>query len=144
MHSIILLPNAESDVDGILTYLAARSRQGADAWCKAWENVLRELRVRPQSFGLAPESDLYDEEIRHAHFKTRCGRMFRALFAIVDDTVHVLHVRGPGQDVVRPDEIRLPKYELHNRTEDITPCPSSSTAGGSLAMTFTILATWLE
>ena len=107
MYDLILLPRAETDVDAILTYLGERSLQGAEAWCKAWENILEDLRNRPQSFSLASESALYDEEIRQALFKTRRGRIYRALFACSKNTVHVLHVRGPGQDLLPPDEIRF-------------------------------------
>ena len=107
-YRIILQPSAESDVDQIVGYLAERSPQGAAAWCKAWNKLLAELRERAGGFGLAPESSQYEEEIRHALFKTRRGRTYRALFVIVYDTVHVIHVRGPGQNFVSPDELQLP------------------------------------
>jgi plasmid stabilization system protein ParE len=107
-YRIILQPSAESDVDQIVGYLSERSPQGAVAWCKAWDTLLAELRQRAEGFGLAPESSQYDEEIRQALFKTRRGRTYRALFVIVYDTVHVIHIRGPGQNLVMPDELQLP------------------------------------
>ena len=107
-YNIILQPVAEADVEQIVGYLAERSPQGAATWRKAWNNLLVELRNRPESFGLAPESSHYKEEIRHALFKTRRGRTYRALFVIVDHTVHIIHVRGPGQDLVPPGELQLP------------------------------------
>jgi plasmid stabilization system protein ParE len=103
-----LRPSAEANVDQIIAYLSQRSPQGAAAWWKAWQNLLATLRQRPESMGLAPESSYYDDEIRQALFKTRRGRTYRALFVVVVDTVHVIHVRGPGQDLVSPDDLRLP------------------------------------
>lgn len=55
-YRIILQPSAESDVDRIVGYLTERSPQGAATWCNAWDNLLDQLRERPESFGLAPES----------------------------------------------------------------------------------------
>ncbi len=107
-YNIILQPIAQSDVDRIIGYLAERSPQGAIAWIKAWDDLLATLRVRPETFGLAPESSYHDDEIRQALFKTRRGRTYRALFVVVFDTVHVIHVRGSGQDLVPPDELQLP------------------------------------
>jgi plasmid stabilization system protein ParE len=107
-YHIILQPGAESDVERIIDYLADRSPEGAAAWCKAWGKVLAELRVRPETLGLAPESSYYEDEIRQALFKTRRGRTYRALFVVVYDAVHIIHVRGPGQDLVPPDDLRLP------------------------------------
>ena len=107
-YNVILQPIAQSDVDGIIGYLADRSPQGAAAWSKAWDDLLDKLRERPESFGLAPESSYHDDEIRQALFKTRRGRTYRALFVIFYDTVHIIHVRGPGQDLVPPTELRLP------------------------------------
>ena len=107
-YKIILQPGAESDVERIISYLAERSLHGAAAWRTAWNKLLAELRDHPESFGLAPESSPNEDEIRQALFKTRRGRTYRALFVIVYDTVHLIHVRGPGQDLVPPDELRLP------------------------------------
>ncbi len=107
-YNIILQPGAEADVEQIIGYLADRSLQGAAAWRNAWNDLLIELRRRPESFGLAPESAQHDDDVRLALFKTRRGRTYRALFVIVDYTVHIIHVRGPGQDLLSPDKLQLP------------------------------------
>ena len=107
-YKIILQPGAADDVERIIDYLAERSSEGAVAWRTAWYDVLDRLRQLPESFPHAPESSYHDDDIRHALFKTRRGRTYRALFVIVFDTVHVIHVRGPGQDLVPPSELQLP------------------------------------
>jgi plasmid stabilization system protein ParE len=108
IYKIILQPGAVSDVEQIIGYLADRSLKRAAAWRNAWNDLLVELRRRPESFGRAPESDRYDDVIRLALFKTRRGRTYRALFVIADHTVHIIHVRGPGQDLLSPDQIVPP------------------------------------
>ena len=40
-----------------------------------------------------------------ARLKTRRGRPYRLLFTLDDCEVRVLHVRGPGQDLVSADEL---------------------------------------
>ncbi len=39
-------------------------------------------------------------------FRTRRGRRYRALFEIRENRVLILHVRGPRQNLVSPDELR--------------------------------------
>ena len=46
-----------------------------------------------------------DFEVRHMTFKTRRGRPYRLLFTLADREARVLHVRGPGQDLVSADEL---------------------------------------
>jgi len=102
----LLLPRAQADVDSIVRFLAERSPQGAIAWRERWEDVLRQLRTKPLECGLAPESAGYEAEIRQLLFKTRRGRTYRALFTVVGRGVYILHVRGPGQNLLRLGQLR--------------------------------------
>ena len=103
---VSLTDGAMSDIRGILQWIGSRSRTGAETWYRSWRNVLQAIRDRADQFGVAPESDDHPELIRHALFKTRRGRSYRALFIIRDRNVFVLHIRGPGQDLLRSDEIQ--------------------------------------
>ena len=96
------------DIREILQWIDDRSRPGAISWLGEWRRLLHSIRARADHFGLAPESHDHPEPIRQALFKTRRGRSYRALFVIRDINVFVLHVRGPGQDVLRSGEIRKP------------------------------------
>lgn len=104
-----LTSRAERDVDAILGWIHERSPQGAATWYRRWNEVLRSLLANAGSCPLAPENDDHDEEIRHIVFKTRRGRRYRALFVIRDSRVFVIHVRGPGQNVMSREEVRLPE-----------------------------------
>src|SRR5258708_22566103 len=99
---------AADDIRGILRWITERSQIGAATWFRTWQSVLQSICDRADHFGVAPESHDHPEPIRQALFKTRRGRPYRALFVIRDVKVFVLHVRGPGQDVLRSSEIRTP------------------------------------
>lgn len=107
--NVELTRRAESDIDGILSWLRDRSPQGAEAWYRVWSEVLGKLREHASAYGVAPENADHEHEIRHVVFKTRRGRRYRALFTIRNRDVFVLHVRRPGQDVVGPNELEVPK-----------------------------------
>jgi plasmid stabilization system protein ParE len=100
-YELFLLPRAEADVNGILQFLAERSQQGALRWLERWNEVLDLMRAEPLASGLAPESSEYECDIRQTLFKTRRGRVYRALFTVVGRGVYVLNVRGPGQNLVK-------------------------------------------
>lgn len=105
-YELLLVPRAESEVDRIVQYLAERSPQGAAAWCKRWQEVLAELHTDPLIHGLAPESKEYNTAVRQVLFKTRRGRVYRALFTVVGRGVYIIHVRGPRQDLTRRRQMR--------------------------------------
>jgi plasmid stabilization system protein ParE len=101
---VILTDAAKSDIRAILHWLEPRSPAGAEAWYRKWLEVLDALSDRADALGLAPESDDHPEPIRQILFKTKRGRFYRALFAVREREVFVLHVRGPGQDLVQSQE----------------------------------------
>ena len=57
------------------------------------------------SFASAPETHP-EFDVKQALFKTRKGRVFRALFFVEGDQVYILRVRGPGQDKVEPESLK--------------------------------------
>ena len=107
-YRISLTPQAESDLDTILDYIQQRSAQGVQAWFSSWLQVCDLLSQSPERQTLAPENPDHEEAIRNVIFKTRYGNPCRCIFLIRDDTVHVLHIRGYGQEILGPDELRLP------------------------------------
>jgi plasmid stabilization system protein ParE len=107
-YRVELTTHAERDVDGILAWLTQRSSQGATAWYRRFNDLLEELALAAEQWSLAPENEDNDEVIRHAVFKTRRGRKYRALFIIREEVVFILHVRGPGQDIMPLEEVQFP------------------------------------
>jgi plasmid stabilization system protein ParE len=105
---VLLLPEAERDFDEILTWINRQSPEGALSWRRAWVKTIRELEQSADHCSVAPESSLYPQHIRHRVFRTRRGKPYRILLTIRGDIAYILHVRGPGQDIVDPDAIRIP------------------------------------
>ena len=99
---------AERDYNEILEYLVARSKPGAVAWAKAFDNALARLEENADSCPLAAEDEHIDFKVREILFKTLHGLFYRVLFTIRENTAVILHVRGPGQDFIASVEIRDP------------------------------------
>lgn len=103
-YRITVLPEAWEDVDHIHHWIAERSPDGAARWYVRLTEVLRFLETDPEACALAPENVFAEPEIRHHVFQTAGGKPYRILFTIQEQNVFVLHVRGPGQPFVHPDE----------------------------------------
>lgn len=96
---------AEADIENISRWLAERSQVATDTWLERCRDALNSLANRAEICGLAPESKGHQEPIRQLIFKTKRGHRYRALFAIREGNVVVLHVRGPGQPLLKRDEL---------------------------------------
>ncbi|MCI0492724.1 MAG: type II toxin-antitoxin system RelE/ParE family toxin [Planctomycetes bacterium] len=104
---IRLLWRAERDIDHIVTWLHERSPQGAAAWHQVWKDTFNTLQASADVYGLAAEDADQELEIRQITFRTRKGRDYRALYTIRGKEVFVMHIRGPGQDIVPPEELQV-------------------------------------
>lgn len=104
MFRVHELRRAQADVRSIARWLAERSPQGAQAWLHAYDEMVRGLKQQADSCGAAPESKDCDLDVRQVLFKTRRGRVYRALLLIEGQDVYILRVRGPGQASVEPGE----------------------------------------
>jgi hypothetical protein len=96
---------ATVDKMSIGRYLQTRSRKGAAAWLDAFDKLVKNLESFPLSYQQAPEAVDAEVDVRQAFFKTRHGRLYRVLFLVNENVVHILRIRGPHQDLVSPDEI---------------------------------------
>jgi plasmid stabilization system protein ParE len=109
--TVIILPQAEREFQEFYDWIAARSRDGAATWAKAFLRALKSLESlesNPYGCSLAPESEDWPEEIRQLVFKTRRGNRYRALLVVRQSRVYVLHLRASGQDVMTADQIQGP------------------------------------
>jgi hypothetical protein len=68
--------------------------------------MVARLQTSADTCGQADEIADFDLDVRQVLFKTRHGRVYRALFLIEDDHVFILRVRGPGQAPVEPEDLR--------------------------------------
>ena len=107
IYRVVTTARASCDVEVCFNFIARVSSRGAASWFNAFELALRSLEGDALR-GLAPESEFFDEPIRQHLFKTRHGHAYRILFVVRGEVVHVVHIRGPGQDLMSPAEVQLP------------------------------------
>jgi plasmid stabilization system protein ParE len=99
---VLLDQEAERNVAEIYQWIHERSAEGALRWYRAFLKALFVLADEADRFAVAPESHHFEPTIRNLTFRMKSGRAYRVLFTIVDSEVHILFVRGPGQNWVTP------------------------------------------
>jgi len=99
---------AECDVDTIFDWLAQRSKDGAIRWYEAYFSSLRLLPSLAPGSAKAPEAEQFGIDLRQIFFKTRKGRTYRSLIVFEGNVIHLVGVRGPGQNVAKIEDLDLP------------------------------------
>lgn len=102
------LRKAKADKRAIFVWLHERSPQGALAWLAAYDEMLERLATSADSVGAAHENRNLEMDVKQALFKTRRGRVYRALLIIAGSEVFILRVRGPGQAPVDAGDLENP------------------------------------
>lgn len=102
---VIVLARARQDVASIHDWIADRSADGARHWLDEFEKAATALESNPHLAPVTPESSRFGIEVRQILFRTRAGRMYRAVFTVVGEEVRILRVRGPGQPPLRRGDI---------------------------------------
>lgn len=103
-----LTAEGEANSEEIYRWIAERSPDGAERWKTALEQAVSRIADSADTYASAPESDAFTEPVREILFKTRKGRKYRALFVVRGNEASVISVRGPGQDLIGPDDVTLP------------------------------------
>ena len=104
---VSLSQRAKRDIREIATWIKRRSSKGALSWLAALEKALGQLKKTAASSGPAPEADDFELDLRQCLFKTRRGNTYRLVFILRDNLVHILAVRGTGQDLLQRDDIEF-------------------------------------
>lgn len=89
----------------IYAYIARRSPDGAQHWDAALDRAIEQLTGNPNICSRIPERVVCNQEIKQLLFKTKYGNRYRIVFAIEDDLVTILRIRGPGQPPINSSEI---------------------------------------
>lgn len=79
-------------MDEAYRWIAERAPDSAVKWFNGLEAAIQTLKDFPQRCPLAEESRAFDLEIRQFVYGKRVGA-YRVLFTVVEDAVHILHVR---------------------------------------------------
>ncbi|MCC7142209.1 MAG: type II toxin-antitoxin system RelE/ParE family toxin [Candidatus Eisenbacteria bacterium] len=73
-------------------WLRERSETAATRWLANLEDAIRSLEQFPERCSLAPENEVFEEEIRQLLFGKDHG-IYRVLFTVRGNEVHILHFR---------------------------------------------------
>ena len=96
-YQIVILPDAEKDLEASYLYIKEDSPNNALSWYQDIYTKIQTLSSLPLRCPLAPENDYFEEEIRHLIVKS-----YRVLFTINNDTVFILHARHGHQQWIKP------------------------------------------
>jgi plasmid stabilization system protein ParE len=95
---------AERDAEAILEWLLSQhSGQTGIDWFLALDDAFGSLAEFPERCPIAPESVRFPFEVRQLLYG-RKPHLYRILFTIQADTVHVLHIRHGRRKRVAPSE----------------------------------------
>ena len=91
-YGVIIQPDAQREIEESYAWLIPRSPQNAPRWLDGLNQAVQSLQQLPQRCPLAPENDAFDYEVRQLLYGKRPG-VYRILFTIHEDFVHILHIR---------------------------------------------------
>lgn len=91
-YSLVIQPPAVEEIEGAYLFILEHSPTRAVKWFNDLYMAIESLETLPFRCPIAPEDDLFDEEIRHLiHLP------YRILYTVAGESVHILHVRHVAQ-----------------------------------------------
>jgi plasmid stabilization system protein ParE len=100
--TVIVQPSAQQEMEAAYEWIAGRALLTAARWYNGLLQVLKSLADNPQRCPLAPEDEYFPEEIRNLLYGRR-KNIYRVIFTIRGDSVHVLHFRKAARRTLRPE-----------------------------------------
>jgi plasmid stabilization system protein ParE len=95
---------AEQDAEEVLRYLEQQSAAASERWHSALTGAMESLAQYPERCGLAPEADELGFDLRQLLLGKRRS-VYRILFVVEENTVHVLHIRHAARRPVQPRDL---------------------------------------
>lgn len=103
-YRVIVTPQAETDLRTIYRYIRSQAPGAARDWIRRARQSAKSLAQRPERCPLAPESASFEPPIRELFFGKGNRGTYRLLFAVLDKSVYLLHVRHGSMLPLSPDE----------------------------------------
>lgn len=100
-YPVEIMPVAMAEAEEAYSWLNRRSPTSAQRWAVGLHKAIESLSVHPKRCPLAPENDAFDEEIRHLLYG-KGANIYRVLFTVHRDGVHILHVRHGTREPLEP------------------------------------------
>ena len=104
-YRVIITPEAETDLRKAATYIRRDNPRAAGAWLKGARQRIKTLAQYPERCPLAPESTSFSEPIRELFYGHGNRGTYRILFAVLDKTAFVLHIRHGAMLPLKPDDL---------------------------------------
>jgi plasmid stabilization system protein ParE len=101
-YHVIIQPQAEAEIEAAYLWKRDNAPQAAARWFAEIVEAINSLDQFPSRCPLAPENEHFAQEIRQLLYGPR-NDVYRILFTIQGDTVHVLHVRHGAQQHLTED-----------------------------------------
>lgn len=95
-YRVIIEPEAIAGIESGYEWIRGSSPDRATAWVNGLLDAIQSLNKMPARCTLALENEYFSEEIRQLFYGKR-GRVYRILFTIREDEVHVIFVRHSAQ-----------------------------------------------
>ena len=95
-YQVRISGKASIEAEDTFNWVSQWSPLAAARWQENLVDTLRSLQTLPARCSLAPESEFTDREVRQLFFGKRRHR-YRVVFEIMENTVHVLHIRHGGR-----------------------------------------------
>jgi len=100
-YKVIIEPHAEKDIENAFYWIAEHSRSSAEKWYRNLMETIISLEKFPDRCPKAMESEAFQDIILQLLYgKNR--NMYRILFTIQGNNVHVLHIRHCAQGYIEP------------------------------------------
>ena|SRR5437867_2123265 len=99
-----LAAKAVADAEEAHAWIARHSVQGAAKWYVELFDAIDSLKTFPARCSLAPESEAVDVEVRQLLYGKR-RNVYRVLFTVQGDVVHILRIRHSARQFLTPDEL---------------------------------------
>lgn len=98
------MPSAEGELEDAYLWIAERAPVEAAAWYNRALAAFLTLETFPERCPIAPESGLFDHEIRQLiHGKRQYA--YRILFDVVGKKVRILHIRHGAREHMTGEEM---------------------------------------
>ena len=104
MFKLVIQPPALTDLEDAYLWIQERAPQAADRWFNRIVAALESLRQSPERCGIAPENPYFEQEVRQLLVGKRSG-VYRVLFTIAENEVHILHIRRGGRKFLEPGDL---------------------------------------
>ncbi len=95
-YRVIIEPEALAGIESAYQWIADYSPDRAGTWVNGLIQTVQSLTTMPTRCPLAPENEYFSEEIRQIFYGKR-SRVYRILFTLREDEVHILFVRHSAQ-----------------------------------------------